>query len=140
MIIDISDNIDYFIYKFNISKNDQKRLKNIANFYKEKINIKSFSENNLNKIMYYNGKQSVLDILSYRLFSQKKADKKLLSLIEKFQSKILPKIPITAKILMEKYAMQEGRTLGKKLKIIEEEWVKNNFQISNKQIDRIISR
>tara|TARA_A100000164_G_scaffold342154_1_gene339448 strand:- start:2220 stop:3494 length:1275 start_codon:yes stop_codon:yes gene_type:complete len=140
LIIDISDNIDYFIYKFNISKDDQKRLKNIASFYKEKINIKSFSENNLNKIMYYNGKQSVLDILSYRLFSQKKADKKLLSLIEKFQSKILPKIPITAKILMEKYAMQEGRTLGKKLKIIEEEWVKNNFQISNKQIDKIISR
>ena len=34
LIIDGSDNADYFIYKFNISKKDQKRLKIIDNFYK----------------------------------------------------------------------------------------------------------
>ena len=44
LIIDGSDNADYFIYKFNISKKDQKRIKVIDNFFKEKINIKSFSE------------------------------------------------------------------------------------------------
>ena len=38
MIIDETDNADYFLYKFNISKKDQKRIKIIDNFYKEKIN------------------------------------------------------------------------------------------------------
>ena len=33
MVIDGSDNVDYFLYKFNISKNDQKRLIIINNFY-----------------------------------------------------------------------------------------------------------
>ena len=36
MIIDGTDNIDYFFYKFNISKKDQNRLKLINLFYKEK--------------------------------------------------------------------------------------------------------
>ena len=48
MIIDNTDNADYFLYKYNISKKDQKRLKIIDNFYKEKINKNSFSENNIN--------------------------------------------------------------------------------------------
>ena len=41
MIIDETDNADYFMYKFNISKKDQKRIKIIDNFFKEKIGPKT---------------------------------------------------------------------------------------------------
>ena len=51
-IIDDTDNTDYFLYRFNISKKDQKRIKIIDNFYKEKINSKTFTENNMNKVFY----------------------------------------------------------------------------------------
>ena len=34
---------------------------------------------------------------------------------------------------MSKYNIPEGKSLGEKLKIIEEEWVDNNFKISEKQ-------
>ena len=50
LIIDGTDNADYFIYKFNLSKKDQNRLKIIDNFYKDKVTAKSFLESNLNKI------------------------------------------------------------------------------------------
>ncbi len=40
LIVDGSDNTDYFLYKFNISKKDQKRLKSIDFFYKENVSIK----------------------------------------------------------------------------------------------------
>ena len=40
---------------------------------------------------------------------------------------------------MKKYDILEGKLLGKKLKLIEEEWIKNNFQLSEKQIDEIIN-
>ena len=40
--------------------------------------------------------------------------------------------------LMNKYQIPKGKQLGSKLKMIEREWVNNNFQISEKQIDRII--
>jgi len=140
IIIDESDNADYFIYKFNISKKDQRRLKIIDNFYNEKITATSFSEKNLNKFFYFNGKEAVIDVLSYRLFSQKNVDKNLLNFINLFKSKILPTMPIGAKVLMEKYDIPEGKILGNKLKMIEEEWVNNNFQLSEKQINKIINR
>ena len=44
------------------------------------------------------------------------------------------------KILMEKYDIPEGKKLGNKLKMIEEEWVNNNFQLSTKQINKIVNR
>ena len=49
-------------------------------------------------------------------------------------------MPVNAKSLMKKYDIPEGKSLGNKLKIIEEEWVKNNFELTNKQIDEIVSR
>ena len=34
--------------------------------------------------------------------------------------------------------MQEGSTLGKVLKIIEDEWIANDFKISNDRVKEII--
>ena len=42
MIIDGTDNLEYFLYKYNISKKDQKRAYAINNFYNEKNGIKNF--------------------------------------------------------------------------------------------------
>ena len=139
LIVDSTDNTDYFLYKFNISKKDQKRIKVIDNFYKEKISFKSFSEKNLNKIFYYKGKQSLIDILGYRIFTSRKIDKNLIKFIEQFRSKDLPSMPIGAKLLMEKYQIPEGKILGDKLKSIEEEWVNNNFKLSEQQIEKIVN-
>ena len=140
VIIDGSDNADYFIYKFNISKKDQRRLKTINKFYNEKITVFTFSEKNLNKFFYFHGKEAVIDVLSYKLFSLKKVDEKLLNFINIFKSKVLPTMPVGAKVLMERYDIPEGKTLGKKLKMIEEEWVNNNFQLSEKKISKIANR
>ena len=138
LIVDGSDNTDYFLYKFNISKKDQKRLKSIDFFYKENVSIKNFNEKNFNKIFYYNGKQAVLDIINYKLFISPKVEKKLLKLIESYKDKVVPNLPIDANMLMTKYNIPEGKMLGNKLKLIEEIWVHNSFHISDKQIQKII--
>ena len=138
LIVDGSDNTDYFLYKFNISKKDQKRLKSIDFFYKENVSIKNFNEKNFNKIFYYNGKQTVIDIINYKLFISSKVEKKLLKLLETYKDKVIPTLPIDASTLMTKYNIAEGKMLGNKLKLIEEIWVQNNFQISEKQIQKII--
>ena len=139
MIIDDSDNTDYFFYKFNISKKDQKRIKIINDFYQEKISSKTFSENKMNRIFYYDGKQAVCDILNYYLIKSKKIEKNLMDLIHLYKNKSIPKMPIGADTLMTKFNIPEGKQLGTKLKTIEEEWVKNNFKISDKQITYIVN-
>ena len=139
MIIDDSDNTDYFFYKFNISKKDQKRIKIINYFYQEKICSKTFLENRMNRIFYYDGKQAVCDILNYYLIKSKKIEKNLMDLIHLYKNKSIPKMPIGADTLMTKFNIPEGKQLGTKLKTIEEEWVKNNFKISDKQITYIVN-
>ena len=138
MIIDNSDNVDYFLYKYNLSKKDQKRIKIIDSFFKDKFNLKKFTQYNFNEYFYYEGNQAVLDVLRFKVIKSKKIDKSLIELIEYYKNKPIPKMPIGAELLMQKYKIPEGKQLGVKLKKIEVEWVKNNFTISDKQVENII--
>ena len=139
MIIDDTDNTDYFLYKFNISKKDQKRIKNIDIFYKEKINSKTFTKNSMNKVFYYQGKEAVLDILNYRKVKSKKEANLLKELSNYYEDKEAPIMPINANLLMKRYEIPQGKKLGEKLKVIEEEWVNNDFRISDKEVDNIVN-
>ena len=139
IIINENDNTDYFLYRFNISKKDQKRIKIIDNFYKEKINSKTFTANNLNKVFYYYGKEATIDILNHRIFKSKRVDNSLKELIEYYENSKVLVLPVSADSLMKKYEIPEGKLLGEKLKKIEEEWIKNNFKITDEQVNNIIN-
>ena len=139
MIIDETDNTDYFLYKFNISKKDQKRIKDIDNFYKEKINSKTFTENNINKVFYYYGKETTIEILNYGMIKFKKIANTIKELSNHYENSKVPVLPVGADLLMKKFKIPEGKLLGEKLKIIEKEWVKNNFKITNQQVENIIN-
>ena len=139
IIIDGTDNVNYFIYKFNISKKDQKRLLFLDKFYSQKITTKTFDEKNLNKIFYYNGREAVMDIIYFKIFKSKKFDSELIKLIEKYRDKKIPVMPFKADFLIEKYNIPEGKELGVKLRAIEEMWTSNNFQISDQEVRKIIS-
>ena len=72
LIIDSSDNTEYFLYKFNLSKNDKKRILFLKKFYSQQVNKKTFSKENLWKVLYYNGKQNLNDLLELSNFTIKK--------------------------------------------------------------------
>ena len=48
-------------------------------------------------------------------------------------------MPIKADLLMSRYNLSAGRSLGNKLKLIEKEWVENNFKITDQQVENIIN-
>jgi poly(A) polymerase len=139
MLIDDTDNLDYFIYKFKLSKKDQKRLLLIYDFYKSGTTLNDFSEKSLNLVLYFNGKEALIDIINFKIFKSKKLDQNLIKLIEIFKDKKIPQLPLKTNILMTKYNLIEGKELGNKLKEIELSWVKNNFQISDEEVDKIIN-
>jgi tRNA nucleotidyltransferase/poly(A) polymerase len=139
MLISENDNTDYFLYKFNISKKNQKRIKIIDSFYKDKVNSQTFTENNMNKVFYFDGKQAVLDVLKFRIIKSKNLDKKLIELYNNYENKMMPTLPIGADLLMKKYKIPKGKQLGDKLRMIEKEWVSNNFKISDLQVDKIVN-
>tara|TARA_Y100000590_G_scaffold375991_1_gene441252 strand:+ start:39 stop:1313 length:1275 start_codon:yes stop_codon:yes gene_type:complete len=138
MIIDDTDNVDYFLFKFNISNFNKKRILFLKNFYNEKKNKNFFSERNLWKILYYNGKLSLNDLIYFEIFRSKNVNKKLLNLLSFFADKEVPIFPIKAKNLMEKYSISEGKLLGLKLKKIEEKWIDNDFKVSEKEVSQVL--
>ena len=42
-------------------------------------------------------------------------------------------------VIIEKYNIPEGKELGNKLKMIEEFWTDNNFQISENEVKKILN-
>tara|TARA_Y100000996_G_scaffold398672_1_gene366942 strand:+ start:443 stop:1717 length:1275 start_codon:yes stop_codon:yes gene_type:complete len=139
MIIDGTDNVDYFIYKFNLSNKDKKRILFLNDFFKNYLPSKKLNEKYMNQVFYFNGKESLMDIINFKIFKSKKIDQDLIKTIRIFNDKKIPSMPFGANILMSKFGLKEGRELGKKIKIIEEEWVNNNFQLSEKEVEKIVN-
>ena len=138
MIIDETDNTEYFLYKFNISNEDKKKIMFLKKIYSNPIDKNTFSEKNLWKIYYFNNKNYLIDMLNFNIFKKKKVDDKLIKIKDFFVGKEKPVFPITGKDLMQKYNLKEGRELGTILKNIEDVWIENNFKVSQKDIDKLV--
>ncbi len=138
MIIDDTDNSEYFIYKYNISNEDKKRIRFFSNIYSKNLDKNIFKEKNLWKILYYNGKDYLIDLINFKIFQNKKLDKDLVKLKIFFSNQEVPKLVINANTLIEKFNYKEGKELGNKLKEIEEFWIENSFKISDQELNKII--
>ena len=139
LIIDETDNTDYFLYKYKLSNNDKKRIKFLYQNYPKLSDNNFFSEKNFHKLVYYNDKSLVIDLIDFKICVSKKDITKMIKLKKLIIETNKPIFPIKAKNLIEEYNLKEGRELGTKLKKIEDVWVQNNFKITNQEINRIIN-
>tara|TARA_Y100001980_G_scaffold32100_1_gene10652 strand:+ start:236 stop:1510 length:1275 start_codon:yes stop_codon:yes gene_type:complete len=139
LIIDETDNTDYFLYKYKLSNNDKKRVKFLYQNYPKLSDNNFFSEKNFHKLVYYNDKSLVIDLIDFKICVSKKDITKMIKLKKLIIETNKPIFPIKAKNLIDEYNLKEGRELGTKLKKIEDVWVQNNFKITNQEVNRIIN-
>ena len=139
LIIDETDNTDYFLYKYKLSNNDKRRIKFLYQNYPNLSDNNFFSEKNLHKLVYYNDKSLVIDLIDFKICISKKDITKMIKLKNSIIETNKPIFPIKAKNLIEEYNLKEGKELGTKLKKIEDIWVRNNFKITNQEVNRIIN-
>jgi len=135
LIVDETDNSEYFLYKFKMSNEAKSRINFIKEIFNKSDDKDFFSKKNLQKVFYYQGKPYLLDAIDFKLFISNKKNSKLLELKKYFENLDKPKFPIKAKVMMEKYNLKEGKELGQKLKSLENLWVENNFNISEKEVE-----
>ena len=135
LIIDETDNSEFFLYKFNMSNEVKKRISFLKEIYDKSNDKNTFSKNNLQKIFYFQGKSYLLDVIDFQLFRSNKKSNKLIELKKHFEKLEKPMFPIKAKIIMEKYNLKEGKELGQKLKYLENLWLENSFNISEKEVE-----
>ena len=138
LLIDEKNNHEYFAHKYNVSNNIKENLHMFAkNLTLIRVN-KDFFKKELEKYIYLNDKNHLinLNILNF-VINEKIKFKDFSDTLKKILQSKKQKFPIDGKYLMDN-GMKQGSQMGKVLKKIEEEWIKNNFKISEDQMKEII--
>ena len=140
LIVDHSDNYEYFCYKYKASNNIRNRLKNISKNFENLKNNKFYSKENIKKLIYLSNKNSVEDLLFFSIFINDKIEtssiEKLLDYVSACE---IPKFPISGDYLKE-HGYETGEVLGQKLKSLEEKWIENNFIIEKKVVEKSLGK
>ena len=138
LLIDETNNHEYFSHKYNVSNNIKDYLHLLAKNYIISKDDRNFFDKDLKKNVYYFGKEhlKVLNILNFTNRKKFKLEDYMekLSIIRKTS---LPKFPFDGNYL-KKRGVKEGEVIGRILKLLELEWLDNNFKISNQRISNII--
>ena len=138
LVIDETDNSDYFVYKYNLPNELKVKINFLKNNSLNKDSNKIFNKKDLQKIFYYEGKSSTIDLIDFNLLYFKQS-KKLSELKTYFEKLDKPEFPIKAQLLINDYGLKEGRELGQKLKNLEMKWIENNFNLSKKDMEKVLS-
>ena len=136
LIIDETDNADYFVHKFNISKDEKDRILFLKNAYQD-FNKNFFEKKNLKILLYKHGKDKVIDLIKFHILKSKNIHN-INELITFYEMEKAPVFPFNAKFLKEKYNYKDGKLLGDKLKQLETAWLSNNFKLADEKVDSIL--
>ena len=139
LLIDESDNFEYFCHKYPVSKNIKNELIKLSKIYKQQKENKFFFKKDLKKNTYLFSKfdMQTMNIISYLENSKNKLQefKDINNEIVKMK---IPKFKFDGKYLLDK-GFSEGKKIGALLKQIEEKWVSDNFTITDKTVDEILN-
>ena len=138
LLIDEKNSQDYFGHKYNISNDIKENLNLLAKNFSLLRKNKNFFIKDLEKNIYLYGKNHLinLNILNFAINSKLKF-KEFSETFNRILKSKTHQFPFDGKYLIEN-GMQQGSLVGKVLKEIEEEWIKNSFKISNERVREII--
>ena len=137
LILDSTNNYEYFCHKYKTSHIIKDRFKNIVVNFENLKSKKFYSETNIKKLIYLTNKNYVKDLLLFAICINSKI--KILDikkLIEYVLTCKIPKFPISGDYL-KKYGYEPGEALGKKLKYLEEKWIENDFVVEEKWLKNL---
>tara|TARA_Y100000590_G_scaffold388146_1_gene462293 strand:- start:1849 stop:3138 length:1290 start_codon:yes stop_codon:yes gene_type:complete len=140
LIVDQSDNYGYFCYKYKTSNVIKKRFENISNNFENLKKKEFYSEKNIKKMTYFIGKDNVRDLLLFSaLINNKINDSDIIKLLDYVNFLKVPKFPLSGDDL-KKFGYESGEIMGKKLKLLEEEWIENNFILDDKTLKKNLNK
>ena len=139
LIVDETDNCNFFLYKYQLSNEDKKRILFIKNSFKNYSKQYLYSKKNLLKLTYLSDKSSVIELLIFLIFVTPKKISNIENLIDYIKEKTIPEFPINAKFLKEEFNFLEGKQLGDALKKLEKQWIDNGFKIDKGNVKSLLN-
>jgi len=138
LLIDKKNSHEYFGHKYNVSNDLKDKLNLLAKNFRFLKENKDFFNKDLEKNIYLNDKNHLinLNILNF-VINTKSSLKDFSENLKKILKSKTHRLNIDGKYLINS-GMKQGAMMGKVLKKIEEEWVRNNFKITKNQVQEII--
>lgn len=139
LLVDEKNNHEYFSHKYNISTDLKENLNLVAKNFTNFIEDKKFFEKDLKKNIFYFGKDHlrILNIINFCNNKKIKLDN-YLNIFNNVNRMSLPNFPFDGSYLKNK-GIKEGTVMGKILKLLENDWIENDFNISEERISKIIN-
>ena len=139
LIVDETDNCNFFLYKYQLSNVDKKRILFIKNSFKNYSKQYLYSKKNLLKLTYLSDKSSVIELLIFLIFVNPEKISNIENLIDYIKEKTIPEFPINAKFLKEEFNFLEGKQLGDALKKLEKQWIDDGFKIDKGNVKSLLN-
>ncbi len=140
LVVDKSDNYEYFCHKYKTSNSIKDKFKNISKNFNDLKNKKFYLEQNIKKLIYFTSRKSVRDLLLFSICVNDKIDiLKLEKLLSYVYSCKIPKFPISGNYLKQ-HGYKDDQILGKKLKSLKEKWIENDFVLDQKEIQSSLNK
>ena len=140
LLIDHSDNHNYFAHKYKTS-NFLKEYLNFLHkyFYEAKKNSNFFSKD-LKKNVFFHNKEKIISLAKfyYSLIKPKNL-KKIDDLINEIKTLRVPEFPLTGEYLINK-GFKSGRKIGEILKRVEKVWIENDFNLKKEDLNNLIKK
>ncbi len=140
LLIDEKNNQEYFCHKYNVSNELKKKLNLFSSNYFKFKNDKNFFEKDLKKNIFQFGKEHLSELNTLNFLENKKNNKaKYLRIHKEIYHSSIPKFPFDGSYLKKK-GIKEGEVIGKILGSLKNEWLNNNFKITDQKVIQIIKK
>lgn len=138
LLIDQTRNFERFVKDFNISNDVKSRLDNLQKQFTFKTSDTVEGIENLRKKVHEFGSQSVTDFIHFQyLINDRYKDDIYFENIEIIKNENPPEFKFDANILLQK-GFQKDENLGKAINFLKDRWIKNEYTISDKDIEDAI--
>jgi poly(A) polymerase len=138
LLIDKSNNYEYFCHKYKVSNNTKLKLETLRKLLENFQSDNNFFKKNLDKNIYYFGKENLKKLNTLIFFINDKTNYlEYLKNLKNIITTTLPKFPYDGQYLIKK-GLNEGKVIGQTLKSIEKIWIDNNFQLTEEKVQQII--
>ena len=140
LTVDHTDNFEFFCYKYKTSNKVKNKFKNIFKYYEALKQKNFYSKNNIKKLLYLTDKDSVKDLLFFAKCISKAVSVSIIDeLLEFIVTYKIPKFPVSGNFL-KIHGYESGQEMGKKLKLIEEKWIENNFILDEDYLKKSLNK
>ena len=140
LLVDGSNNHEYFSHKYNVSNETRDYLDFCGRNFKEAQRDKNFFKKDLKKNIFYYNKKKIKSLFFICSMTKRNFNSKDLTLMfSKIDNISIPKFPITGNYLLDK-GVKSGKKMGQAIKEIEKKWIANNFNLNNEELDKLINQ